>query len=706
MIRSTRCTLLLLAALAAASAAGAVDDLTFLHVSDMHVPHAIAQTRATIAEIPFGAPIELEPWGVTAPPVELIVSTGDLNEFSGGRGWWAQYLGLWAEVPVPVYHQPGNHDNTWRCARPDLRELHGGVFYAVERAGVKLIDWDTATPQDPRPSVAEEGLRWLAAEFARTPPEQPVIFLGHHSLDGREFAGAYDRARLLDLLRTRNVVLMLVGHGHSARAWQIEGIDVVMGGSTYGPRRPGYGIVSIRDGVLRVAHQFVDDEAEMIGLLEKPLPPRSPFLPMEVEPVDRIVFGPGEPLRWTVTGAGEAAEGRWTLDGDAASGEMERAGDAWVADLDTATVEPGAHTLRLELTGADGRVSSRSVAFYVNGGAFDVAWRQRLAGSAQSSPTVAGDRIYVGDNGGELSIFAVGDGARLGTVRTAAEVRSDPVLAADGASLLFGSADGHLHAVDRDGGRLWRFDAGGAIYGSPVVAGERAYVGTADGEVFAVNTADGSLLWRSDAPEYAIEQAPAVGAESVFVGSWDRHAYALDAATGEVRWRAPSAGSDREGFVAWYYSPADCAPVAIGDRVFFADRAYRLTVFDAGTGERLLDEERCVAVGPSEDGQFVYVRHTDHRVSKRAADGSTVWVAEAPTGAVPTAPVESHGLVWVLSDRGVLTALEAGSGEVRAQQRVTPDLFAFAAPEFDGERVYVADMGGRLTCFVPAWLGR
>ncbi|MFP4249318.1 MAG: PQQ-binding-like beta-propeller repeat protein [Armatimonadota bacterium] len=673
-------------------------DLTFLHLSDFHVPHAIAQTKATFTTLAEG-PAELAAYDITAATPSFILSTGDLNEFSGGNGWWEQYLDLWSDITPPVYHQLGNHDNTWRCARPALRDLHGSAFYAFERAGVKFIGWDTATPQDPRPSIAEEGLRWLTEEFARTPPEQPVVFFGHHALDGREFAGAYDRARLLDLLQTRNVVLMLVGHGHNARAWQVEGFDVVMGGSTFG-KRPGFGIVSIKDGVLRVCHQYAD--GEMTALLEKPIPRRSP-LRMSVTPADGALFAADDPLRWTVATDAAPVEARWTLD-DERSGEMLRVADGWRVDLDSVLVEPGAHVLRVELAAADGRVSSRTVSFFREGGAFDVVWRTKLGGSSQATPLVAGERVYVGDNSGALTVLSATDGARVGVVETGGEVRSAPVATADGDTIVFGSSDGLLRAIDRGGAERWRCEAGGAIYGAPLIADGRVYVGTEDGDVMALDAATGSLAWRSEAPEYAIEQAPAAGDGAVFAGSWDRHAYALDASTGELRWRRPSAGSDRDGFVAWYYSPADCPPVFAEGNVFFADRAYQLTVFDADDGEQVLAEEGCVAVGPSADGGAVYVRHTDDRVSKRAADGSIAWVAQAPTGAVPTPPVEAHGIVWVLSDRGVLSALDAGSGRLLARQRVTPDLYAFAAPAFDGQHVYVADMAGNVTCLLPRWV--
>ena len=220
--------LMIIAALALVSLVYAFeDDAAARHRPARAAPWRRPETRA----LP-GSRLKLAATGDRA--TGLVLSTGDLNEFSGGSGWWEQYLNLWADCPVPVYHQLGNHDNTWRCARPKLRDLHGSAFYAFERAGIKFIGWDTATPQDPRPSIAEEGVRWLEGELDATPADQPIVFFCHHAPDGREFAGAYDRARLLDLLQTRNVALVLVGHGHSARAWRVEGLDVVMGGAHSG----------------------------------------------------------------------------------------------------------------------------------------------------------------------------------------------------------------------------------------------------------------------------------------------------------------------------------------------------------------------------------------------------------------------------------------------------------------------------------------
>lgn len=679
-------------------AAWGLPDFTFLHLSDVHVP--VPGSEAAFAALPTSEPVSLAPYSVTVPPPSFAIVTGDLTEFGGGNGWWEKYLGLWRDLPYPIYQQLGNHDNTWDCSRPRLRQLHGQVFYAFERFGAKFIGWDTATPQDPRPSISTEGLLWLRAELERTPPEQPLFFFCHHAPQGQEFASGYDPARLLDLLRTRNVVLLLVGHGHGAQAWQLEGFDVVMGGSTFG-QQPGFGLVSVQGNVLRVCHQFVAPEPKMEGLLEKPLPPRSPFLHvLPPYPPDGTVFAAHQPVEWSfeVEPPEAVRTGRWTLDGEE-TGELVWEGDAWKLRLERDQLAPGAHTLRCEFTDVEDRVTSRSLAFWRDAGPFQIAWKYQLSGSCQSTPTVADGRLYVGANDGCLYAFEAATGNLLWRFITGGEVRSQPAVA--GGLICFGSADGNLYALTPDGVERWRFAAGSPIYASPLVAEGRVICGTNAGDVLALDAATGNLLWRSDAPEYTVETPACTGDGAVYVGAWDRYVYALELADGSLRWRALSAGSDREGGAARYYSPADCGLAFAGGRIFAADRAYRLTILDARSGNRLHTEENCVALCASADGRAVYLRHTDNRVSQRRSDGSVVWETGVPTGYVAAPPVEAGGYVWLLSSLGTLSVLEAGTGGLVGQYRAFPGLYAFAAPAFDGERVYVADMGGNLLALRP-----
>jgi outer membrane protein assembly factor BamB len=66
---------------------------------------------------------------------------------------------------------------------------------------------------------------------------------------------------------------------------------------------------------------------------------------------------------------------------------------------------------------------------------------------------------------------------------TRARVDSSPALA--GGRVFVGSNDGKLYVLDAaTGQKKWEFDAGDAITASPAIAGGRVVVGSADGRIY------------------------------------------------------------------------------------------------------------------------------------------------------------------------------------------------------------------------------
>ncbi|NSW57307.1 MAG: PQQ-binding-like beta-propeller repeat protein [Armatimonadetes bacterium] len=686
----------------AVALAAPAPEVTFFHLSDIHYPHERGQSQDTINALPCGEPIVLAPYGVTVPPASFAIATGDLNEFGGGDGGWEGYLNLWRDIPLPVYHQSGNHDGTWDCARPRIRRMHGGVYYAFEAGGVKLIGFDTATPQDPRPSIGTEGILWLAQELRQTPPDQPILFFCHHPLDGREFAGSYDRARLLELLQTRNVLAILVGHGHGVRAWKVAGMDMVMGGSTYGKTR-GFGIVSVSNGMLRICHQYVGDDKSMVPLLEKPVAQTAPFIPIaDVNPPDASIFAPHEPLAWWVRTepADAATSAVFDIDGGPESPMRFEAG-RWIAEVLRENLEPGAHVIRFEFSGPGMSTTTRTQCFWIDGGGYHIAWKSTLSGSCQSTPTIHRGAVYVGCNDG--TVYAL-DG-ETGDIRwrfiTGGEVRSQPMVTSDGDAVVFGSADGHVYCVGTDGTLRWKRDIGGAVYATVLLVGDLAVTGCNSGDIVALNQTTGAVAWTSTAPEYALESGLCVGDGRVFAGAWDRFIYGLDLGDGSMKWRTPSHGAAKPSGAARYYSPADCAPAFAAGKVFAADRAYTLTVLDAATGEEIASQDKVGAVSTTPDGSAVYLRRSDGKVVRLNADGTEVWTAEAPTGYAPSPVAPCGNQVLVASTLGTLTSLDAVSGSVLRQYKAFADTFVFASPACDGARTYVVDMTGTLLALDP-----
>lgn len=111
------------------------------------------------------------------------------------------------------------------------------------------------------------------------------------------------------------------------------------------------------------------------------------------------------------------------------------------------------------------------------------------------------------------------------TFETGGKIRTTPVLAGD--LVYVGSRDGNVYAVDTDSGdEVWRFETGGKVDSSPAVADGVLYVGSADHHVYALAAETGEELWAFETAGEVVS-SPAVVDGTVYVGSNDGSVYAL-----------------------------------------------------------------------------------------------------------------------------------------------------------------------------------
>jgi outer membrane protein assembly factor BamB len=85
-------------------------------------------------------------------------------------------------------------------------------------------------------------------------------------------------------------------------------------------------------------------------------------------------------------------------------------------------------------------------------------------------------------------------------------------------------------------GLKWSYTTGSYVVSSPAVANGVVYVGSYDGNVYALQAKTGAKLW-SYATDNSVDSSPAVANGAVYVGSWDHNVYALNASTGVKLWR-------------------------------------------------------------------------------------------------------------------------------------------------------------------------
>lgn len=180
------------------------------------------------------------------------------------------------------------------------------------------------------------------------------------------------------------------------------------------------------------------------------------------------------------------------------------------------------------------------------------------------------------------------------------------------------------------GAVVWATELGGSVDGSPIVVGDRVYVGTSHGDFYALNRTEGSVVWKY-ATAGAIVGGAEVSAGRVFVGSVDCFVHALDATTGKRLWRHRT------------LRPVLAGPTVVGDRVIFGSMDGTLRAVDAATGKTVWRVEGLggVSAPVTVQGDALFCGdETGTIAARRVVDGSVVWTAKlsgrvvAPMGLV------------------------------------------------------------------------
>ena len=166
---------------------------------------------------------------------------------------------------------------------------------------------------------------------------------------------------------------------------------------------------------------------------------------------------------------------------------------------------------------------------------------------------------------------------------------------------------------------------------------------------------------------------------------------------GKLIWQRICEGSRVASGAKRYYSPADAMPVVADGKLMIADRNMMLTILDANTGEPAGSASKVAATGISEDGKFVYLRKLDGNLAKIDSDGKEVWSVSARLGALPAAPTQKNGVVYVCSGKGTVSAIAADSGKILWQYQASPQLFVMCSVACDGVNAYLTAFDGTLT---------
>src|SRR5512133_956300 len=215
---------------------------------------------------------------------------------------------------------------------------------------------------------------------------------------------------------------------------------------------------------------------------------------------------------------------------------------------------------------------------------------------------------------------------------------------------IFGTRDGWLHAVRKDGTVAWEFRGEGR-FGPPAIEGDTVYVGSTGGRLYAVAIPTGKERWRYKADE-DLTTRPAVAHGAVFVASLEDTLFCVDAASGAWKWHHRRETKAPSGFTILGAAAAVAGP----DAVYAAYSDGFAAALDPATGAARWEKQ----VAPAGD-------HVD--VDSLALEGGRLYAA-AYSGAVLAVDSRTGDVIWkasapgasrVVVDGGLVVAVTATS---------------------------------------------
>jgi serine/threonine protein kinase len=313
--------------------------------------------------------------------------------------------------------------------------------------------------------------------------------------------------------------------------------------------------------------------------------------------------------------------------------------------------------------------------------AVEASKRDRASGSRLLSvPTNGHDAA-----GQRLAVVAAGSDSRLDwTLKTGDEVRSSASMA--GGAVYVGSYDGNLYALDEtDGSVRWRFRAQRGIVSRPAPIAEMVIFGSEDRCVYAVSRQTGRAIW-SFRSNMAVRSSALVDDKACFVGSDDGFVYRLDRSKGSVGWR----------YRTW--GPVRSTACASGEQILFgSDDGYLYSVNrETGQMNWRYNVGAPVMSSPLAVHGLVIVGASDGAVRGFSdSDGKLIWTHQTAKTVIAS-PVVVDQTVYIGSADGSLYALAIDSGGLNWSAPLCKQLTGTAA--LDGAMLYVGGVDGVLYC--------
>jgi outer membrane protein assembly factor BamB/predicted phosphodiesterase len=439
----------------------------------------------------------------TRGEVSFVIVTGDVSDL-GADLQLRKAKTLLNKLRVPFYAIPGNHDCAWSESYCEtFNDLFRDDKFVIDTNSIRHIGLNSGIRwQGYDGHYTPEDLRWLDSVVTATPDDEKVFFYTHHPLD----ATIDNWFKAVNILRKKNIQVVLCGHGHMIKKMSAANIPMFMNRPVMSKRMPtGYTMVQATTDSLFLTEITGDTVSQVWGAC-------AINQNISVPAIDSMQF------------LSYSAQVKWKKDLSASA----PAGITVFENKLYVTTTAG----MLYCFNADGKE----------------LWHFNANGTMLSSPVIAlgvvaivtsdGDIYTLRAETGEL-IQSIGLGERVTSQLTAVKTnfRDEETY-----GLLMGTISGKMIFYDMFSlNPIWEnTSAAGMVQDRPLIVNDRIIYGSHDGNIYCVDIKTGTLNWKwpsnSDYVNAPAVCAPVTDGNNVYIATPDKFVTSIDLLLGKTVW--------------------------------------------------------------------------------------------------------------------------------------------------------------------------
>jgi outer membrane protein assembly factor BamB len=320
---------------------------------------------------------------------------------------------------------------------------------------------------------------------------------------------------------------------------------------------------------------------------------------------------------------------------------------------------------------------------------------------------VEGNRVFAAGRKGEVAAFDLTTGRTLWHTKTKLSLSGGP--GAGVGLVVVGSAFGDLVALNSsDGAVRWKVRLNGEVLSAPAISERLIAIRTVDGKLHGIAPKDGQELWSAEqqVPRLSLRgtSTPVMTGDLVLCGFDNGKVAAVNANDGSIQWEttiAPAHGKTELERL----DDVDAAVRVSGSDVYAIGFQGRISMLALDTGQTWWSHDASSFRGLGLDDSSIYISSADGEiVALRRRTGTELWRQKALAHRRLSAVVETDTAIVAGDYQGYVHWLDKATGALAARVRAGSVRIS-NAPLVVGDMVLVVNDAGHITAFRTSPIG-